>query len=163
LELVALQIGAPLTKFIHEELDPPITKVKFYSDSRLTLHWIHSEKTKGVFVQNRYITSNENPADCATRGLAREELLNHMWCNDATFLTKEESTWILTCDFDIPQSAPDQAIAVHATRTKIDSPALPHSRTTSSRVFENVGVDVAGPFYVNEIINTSKNWVCLFT
>ncbi|KAK6028471.1 hypothetical protein OSTOST_05481 [Ostertagia ostertagi] len=44
-----------------------------------------------------------------------------------------------------------------------NSPSLPNSRTTPSRVFENIGVDLAGPFLVRDQDNHQKRWVCLFT
>ncbi|VDL72397.1 unnamed protein product [Nippostrongylus brasiliensis] len=46
-----------------------------------------------------------------------------------------------------------------------NSPALPSTRTTPSRAFEHVGIDLAGPFLIKEDENTmtTKFWVCLFT
>ncbi|KAK6021496.1 Pao retrotransposon peptidase [Ostertagia ostertagi] len=57
LELVALQIGMQLTKFICDEIDLAISRVIVHSDSQIALGWVHSEKSKGVFIQNRNIES----------------------------------------------------------------------------------------------------------
>ncbi|KAK6026127.1 hypothetical protein OSTOST_07955 [Ostertagia ostertagi] len=57
LELVALQIGMQLTKFICDEIDLAISRVIVHSDSQIALGWVHSEKSKGVFIQNRTLKS----------------------------------------------------------------------------------------------------------
>ncbi|CAJ0607277.1 unnamed protein product [Cylicocyclus nassatus] len=45
-----------------------------------------------------------------------------------------------------------------------NSPSLPLCRSSSSRPFEHVGIDFAGPFYVRAMENsTIKVWTCLFT
>ncbi|CAJ0591193.1 unnamed protein product [Cylicocyclus nassatus] len=45
-----------------------------------------------------------------------------------------------------------------------NSPSLPLCRSSSSRPFEHVGIDFAGPFYVRAMEDsTIKVWTCLFT
>lgn len=107
LELLALLCGIRLTSFVLTELPIQIRNIYLYSDSQVTLHWIQSNAKNGVFVANRlkeiketltiwkqqekvahlrYIRTEHNPADCATRGLNQEEIKNHVWWTGPPFL-----------------------------------------------------------------------------
>lgn len=78
-----------------------------WSDSTIALSWIRNTTTKQpVFVANRvqhiqveklewrYIPTDVNPADCASRGLTPSQLLNHsLWWNGPGFLQRMETEW----------------------------------------------------------------------
>ncbi|KAK6012576.1 hypothetical protein OSTOST_22254, partial [Ostertagia ostertagi] len=304
LELVALQLGMQLTKFVYDELDLKIDKINIYSDSQIALNWIQSDKPKGVFIQNRVLKirptllSTTHVASCNTneptinwpylrtfsfskchrimvlvlkfiktkvvsklRQESRDkitkaipELQEMLQLRPATQILSQEviaaeklciklaqgtvvptpkhqhlnvlndSEGILRCYGRLQNShLPFQTInpillpsdheytrliildvhqrlghqGVNSTLANLrlkywiptgrrivrkvlkscstckkwnarayrypNSPSLPNSRTTPSRVFENIGVDLAGPFLVRDQDNHQKRWVCLFT
>ena len=84
LELNAAVIGVTLYKLIIKEIDLPITKIFFWTDSMLVLQYIHDENHRfKVFVANRvteireqtnpeqwnHIEGKNNPADICSRGV----------------------------------------------------------------------------------------------
>uniref|UniRef100_A0AAF5Q730 Integrase catalytic domain-containing protein n=1 Tax=Wuchereria bancrofti TaxID=6293 RepID=A0AAF5Q730_WUCBA len=87
LELMAILIETRAAQFVMTQLDLSNIKIILWSDSKCALHWIknHSNllprlvqnrveeihRTKFTF---RYIPSEENPVDMATRGLNRKQL-----------------------------------------------------------------------------------------
>uniref|UniRef100_W6NHN5 Retrotransposon domain containing protein n=1 Tax=Haemonchus contortus TaxID=6289 RepID=W6NHN5_HAECO len=114
LELLAALVSIRMTQFLVKHLNLPFTAIHLFSDSLIALHWIHARKTFKVFVQNRveairrivaeiedqnipvqshYVASEENPADCATRGLATKEAENHIWWTGPHFLRSPSSQW----------------------------------------------------------------------
>lgn len=81
LELMGVLIGIRGLRFVLKELQLPNLKCMLWTDSQCVLHWIIAKKPLPVFVQNRvteirsmesvhflYVSSQENPADLATRG-----------------------------------------------------------------------------------------------
>ena len=77
-----------------------------YTDSQCVLHWLQTKRSLSVFVTNRlkeikllegtvfrYISTQENPADLATRGKAPSELNSSIWWNGPPWLSKPESLW----------------------------------------------------------------------
>lgn len=86
-----------------------VDDVLAWSDSQVVLSWIVKPHTTfKVFVSNRvhqiqqclpfctwrYIRSDSNPADCASRGLIPSELLHHtLYWSGPTFLTHPEDNW----------------------------------------------------------------------
>uniref|UniRef100_A0A1I7VQT1 Reverse transcriptase domain-containing protein n=1 Tax=Loa loa TaxID=7209 RepID=A0A1I7VQT1_LOALO len=87
LELMAILIGTRAAQFVMTQLDLTNIKVILWSDSKCALHWIKNHSNLlPRFVQNRveeirrtkctfrYIPSEENPVDVATRGLNPKQL-----------------------------------------------------------------------------------------
>ena len=83
LELMGVLISVRAANFVAVELKLTITERILWTDSQCVLHWMKTRKPLPVFVENRvreirsqrdlsfrYIASDQNPADCATRGLA---------------------------------------------------------------------------------------------
>ncbi|KAL9977210.1 hypothetical protein ACROYT_G014589 [Oculina patagonica] len=78
-----------------------------FSKARCVLHWMKSHKPLPVFVQNRlkeitshkdikfrYVTTTQNPADLATRGVSTEELINNqLWWHGPSWLGDQETKW----------------------------------------------------------------------
>ncbi|VDO47284.1 unnamed protein product [Haemonchus placei] len=114
LELLALLIGTRLIKFILKEIKLKISTINIYSDSQVALHSIQSNSNNGIFVNNRckeireslqswkgninqthlyYIPSEQNPADCATRGLTKEQMSHQIWWSGPTFLRQQDKSW----------------------------------------------------------------------
>ena len=108
LELTAAVTAVQLACLIGKEIDNQ-PKISFHTDSSTVLHYIAGEKKRfPVFVTNRvqlirqytklaqwrYIKSELNPADEASRGLSVQDLLNSSrWLKGPEFLYMEESKW----------------------------------------------------------------------
>ncbi|VDN21181.1 unnamed protein product, partial [Cylicostephanus goldi] len=120
LELLAIQIGVRLTDFILKEMPVNISTINIYSDSKVALHWIQSNENNGIFVGNRvrnikqamykwlqskkvslrYISTDMNPADLATRGLPKSQMNSQIWWYGPDFLRKHEEEWSDTEAFE---------------------------------------------------------------
>ncbi|EPB72436.1 hypothetical protein ANCCEY_08469 [Ancylostoma ceylanicum] len=113
MELLAARNCVFLAQFLVKELDFNISHIHFFSDSQITLHWIHSSKPLKQFVHNRvtairkildqfqkqgistkfhYVASEDNPADCATRGIPTDANAD-MWWNGPSFLRDSPENW----------------------------------------------------------------------
>ena len=113
LELLGAALLADLIKFVIESYSSLIIidEMFAFSDSEVVLAWLASSPHRWKsFVANRvshiqetipsvpwyYIPSLENPADCASRGLTPENLVNHsLWFNGPPWLTLPRSQWNL--------------------------------------------------------------------
>ncbi len=108
LELQSAVIACRLLDLIKKEHDWTFDKVFLWSDSTTVLQWIRSSHKKHpVFVANRlgeilestsvdqwrYVPTDQNPADCGTRGLTVEELNKSHWISGPRFLLKNEKKW----------------------------------------------------------------------
>ncbi|XP_046578480.1 uncharacterized protein LOC124286175 [Haliotis rubra] len=109
LELSAALTGAQLADVLLSELTLPVEKVMLWSDSTTVLAWIHSEPCRyKVFVGTRvaevqtltkvenwlYVNTKDNPADCITRGLSIQELIqDSKWSCGPAFLYEPPEKW----------------------------------------------------------------------
>ncbi|KHN83553.1 hypothetical protein Tcan_00821, partial [Toxocara canis] len=77
-----------------------------WSDSQVVLQWIANPGNHGRFVDNRvaeirntkivcrYVPTDDNPADVASRGCTPRELLHHfLWWKGPLWLCKDPSEW----------------------------------------------------------------------
>ena len=110
LELTAASVAVKVTQGILQELDMEIDSVTYHTDSSTVLHYIGSERGRfPVFVANRvkqirdfsspqqwrYVPTNENPADIASRGIHAAEIVeNDLWFHGPPFLQTDESSWV---------------------------------------------------------------------
>ena len=109
MELTAAVVSVKLHKFITEQLDLPINKTIFWTDSTIALQYIRNEARRfQTFVANRlsvihdassprqwrHVDSLRNPADYASRGFSgsKTQKLKH-WFNGPPFLGQVESEW----------------------------------------------------------------------
>uniref|UniRef100_A0A0N4X8N9 RNase H domain-containing protein n=1 Tax=Haemonchus placei TaxID=6290 RepID=A0A0N4X8N9_HAEPC len=111
-ELLAVHISVRLAQYVVNQLDINISSVYVFSDSQIALHWIHSSRQFKTFVQNRvkaikdivasfrqrnittkfhYVASQDNLADCATRGLSTKDSQGHIWWSGPSFLLSPPS------------------------------------------------------------------------
>ncbi|KIH58458.1 hypothetical protein ANCDUO_11336 [Ancylostoma duodenale] len=129
LELNAITIGARLCLNVLLSLKSSIhiDNVFIFTDSEIALNWIaaplHRNNSLGVFITNRikevhkivknfeasivsvqfgYINTTRNPADCGTRGLARDDLEAHIWWTGYN-LEQIKNTEIIRNLFSIPE------------------------------------------------------------
>ncbi|XP_073435740.1 uncharacterized protein [Dendrobates tinctorius] len=108
LELCAAVLAVELSELIAAEIDVDLEDTMFYTDSKVVLGYIHNETRRFyVYVSNRvqrirkstqptqwhYVSTNLNPADCATRGVAASRLRDTMWLTGPVSLyeTKPET------------------------------------------------------------------------
>lgn len=105
LELTAALLSIRISASLREELEYDQITEAFYTDSQVVLSYIKNEARRfHVFVANRvqqirdnstpdqwkYIQSNENPADEASRGLSPQDLVDSRWLNGPPFLWQRE-------------------------------------------------------------------------
>ena len=113
LELLGVLIGTRAMWFVKRELHLPISSKILWTDSQCVLQWLHSKKPLSTFVTNRlkeiksldgtlfkYIPTQENPADLATRGKSPSELLQSIWWNGPSWLAKPQNQWP---EYSIPE------------------------------------------------------------
>ncbi|CAK5016320.1 unnamed protein product [Meloidogyne enterolobii] len=109
LELMGAVAGKRMIEFIRKECDIEIIHCYIWSDSTCVLSWIlnSNEEKLPKFVKRRitelrenksinwkYVPTEHNPSDLATRGCLCEELKSHkIWWEGPSFLRKNESEW----------------------------------------------------------------------
>ena len=109
LELSAAVVASRLDKILRKEIDIPVDESVFWTDSTCVITYIqNNEKRFHTFVANRiaiiqdatspspwrYVNSEGNVADDASRGLTMDSIIskNH-WINGPDFLWEPESRW----------------------------------------------------------------------
>ncbi|KAK0390240.1 hypothetical protein QR680_019408 [Steinernema hermaphroditum] len=130
LELSAITLGMRITQFVQEQIESKlvIKDIIILSDSQIALAWIKNKKSSkddGIYVNNRraeirrlteelehkgisvqfgYINTHVNPADCATRGLEKDELQHHFWWTGPIYATRDKTQWSPTTElFHLPK------------------------------------------------------------
>ena len=104
LELLGVLIGVRAVKFVRKELHQNVP-CHVFTDSVCVLYWLKTPKPLSVFVANRvkeirtleavtfcHVTSEDNPADMASRGKSPEELSSSWW-NGPHWLTRPIREW----------------------------------------------------------------------
>ena len=105
LELQAAIVSVKVSKFLRQELEYKEISEYFWTDSRVVLGYIGNDaKRFHVYVANRvqkirdatepqqwhYVSSENNPADHASRGIDAKGLLSSNWFNGPSFLWERE-------------------------------------------------------------------------
>ena len=109
LELCGAYLLADLLHHVKQVFDLPLNQVYAWTDSTIVLSWLTGDPRRfKTFVNNRvahiveligperwsHVSGEENPADCASRGLFPTELLQHsLWWNGPKWLKLESSSW----------------------------------------------------------------------
>ena len=109
LELTAAVVATRLSKTMLCELDVEIDKIFFWTDSECVLRYIaNQDKRFHTFIANKvatihessrlnqwkYVDTDHNPADDASRGLTAESLIDgKRWVTGPAFLWQEEDHW----------------------------------------------------------------------
>ncbi|XP_044248467.1 uncharacterized protein [Drosophila takahashii] len=109
LELTAAHLLAKLLTLVKSSLSIPITGTFCWTDSEVVLHWLSAPPRRwNTFVCNRtaeilteyprscwnHVRSEDNPADCASRGLLPSTLRDHtLWWTGPTWLAESPSLW----------------------------------------------------------------------
>lgn len=105
LELCAAVLAVELYELVRDEMDIEIDTVKFFTDSKIVLGYIHNSTRRFyLYVSNRvtrirrsthpnqwhYVPTDLNPADCATRFMPACQLQNSSWLSGPAFLYHDE-------------------------------------------------------------------------
>lgn len=105
LELTAAVISVTMSNMLKQELEYTEIQNYFWTDSQVVLGYINNEARRfHTFVANRvqkihlsttpqqwrYVPTNENPADHASRGLNVDEILKTNWLTGPNFLWKKD-------------------------------------------------------------------------
>ncbi|XP_075167525.1 uncharacterized protein LOC142239617 [Haematobia irritans] len=109
LELCGARLLARLMSKVRKSLEREILGVYYWTDSITVLCWLIGESSKwSVFVGNRvseiqqhsnisqwrYISTKDNPADCASRGITPSELTVHdLWWSGPSWLSLPQTRW----------------------------------------------------------------------
>ncbi|XP_052407932.1 uncharacterized protein LOC127953079 [Carassius gibelio] len=108
LELTAAVVAVRVDKMLQSELQFPLKKTCFWTDSTSVLKYIKNENRRfQTFVANRvttirenseieqwrYVPTSLNPADDASRGLKAENLVKQRWIEGPEFLWEPEEKW----------------------------------------------------------------------
>ena len=104
-EPLAVLIGVRMLNFVQEQLQLPAEKKFLWTDNQCVLHWIMSKTPLTTFVKNRvkeitetkdisfrYVITNQNPADLASRGVSAQDVdeCEKTWSTwDIPVITKE--------------------------------------------------------------------------
>ena len=153
LELMGAVIGTRLNQFVGKSLEQKysISKYVLWSDSQITLHWLHGRGKQNVFTRNRvteinafkqelhYINTAENPADLVTRGITPAELTeSKLWWNGPSWLTNQNQ-WPKCELFDAPTTIEsDQRIKTEDTSESTQTPASSPTEVSEQTVLHAV-------------------------
>lgn len=123
LELTAAVVAVRVDRMLQSELQLPLKKACFWTDSTSVLKYIRNEDRRfQTFVANRiatirdnteveqwrYIPTALNPADDASRGLKAESLLRQRWMESPEFLWDPEEKWPKSpMDFSVTVDDPE--------------------------------------------------------
>ena len=134
LELCGAVLATQVVRKIQKEIDIEIAGVTYYTDSKVVLGYITNESRRFyVYVANRvqiirsvstpqqwrYIESERNPADLATRGLKPSELMNSKWLNGPDVLRNGMYISSTNETYEINESDPELRKDVMTHKTKL--------------------------------------------
>lgn len=98
LELCAAVLAIEVSQIVIEHIDISFDSVKYFTDSRVVLGYIHNDKIRFfVYVTNRvervrsfsqpdqweFVPTHLNPADEGTRGVFPKDIADCVWLNSA--------------------------------------------------------------------------------
>ena len=106
LELCAAVLAVQMYELIRDEMDIHVDAVRFFTDSKIVLGYIHNSSRRFyVYVSNRvtrirrsthpdqwsYVLTDQNPADHATRYMPAAQLQQSIWHSGPGFLTRNNT------------------------------------------------------------------------
>ena len=125
LELMATLNGVRCIQYVRDQLRLDITNTYLWSDSRVALSWINSDKSLPGFARNRvleikghndivmgYVITKENRAYAAAKGTTAKALFTHdLWWYGPDWLSKPSNDWktndiVIEIDRDIGDISP---------------------------------------------------------
>ncbi|KMQ86855.1 hypothetical protein RF55_14051 [Lasius niger] len=108
-----------------------------WTDSKVVLHWIrgHASQWKTYVVNSvsyiqqhlpearwQHIPGRDNPADCASRGISPNEIVNHpLWWTGPPWLCKENSCWPNERTEIREDNLPEKRVVAHQSAQQLQS------------------------------------------
>ena len=135
LELCGAVLAVQAAQRVLKEIDMEIAEVIYYTDSKVVLGYIANESRRFyVYVANRvqlirslstpeqwrYVESEQNPADLATRGVPPDKLMESSWLKSPEFLKKPETTPQTDEMFTLSTNDPEVRKGVLSTKVTTD-------------------------------------------
>jgi len=190
LELCGATLLTRLLKQTQEALHLDVSGLTAWTDSTIVLAWIsgHPNKWK-TYVGNRvaeiqdfispenwkHVASEDNPADCASRGIHPDQLESHLlWWKGPSWLSEPRENWPTFHRNELPDVGLEQREIITMAVTTIKEDELLEKYSSLShllritayciRFTRNVKVKynrVSGPLTVTEINGALKRWISL--
>jgi len=146
MELTAAVVSVKVSSLLQREIDYQILKELFWTDSQVVISYICNEARRfHTFVANRvqlirdhtttdqwnYVSTNDNPADDASRVLSIEDYLkSQKWFNCPEFLQRPSADWPNNMEV-MSVSNEDPEVKTKCTNlvvVKVEEDVLQHSR-----------------------------------
>ena len=145
LELCAAVLAAEIADQVREEFGKKLDTITFFTDSKVVLGYINNESRRFyVYVNNRvqrirqsshpsqwrYVPSEDNPADHASRSVPSSQLQGTSWLTGPRFLLESESPSPEDTHFDLIEPTSDAELRpeVSAFVTKVSGEKLDITR-----------------------------------
>ena len=147
LELCGAYILTKLLEHIRQTLNIPIENTFAWTDSTIVLNWLDGNpRHYKTYVGNRisfildrippcrwkHVPGEQNPADCASRGMFPQELMSHgLWWNGPDWLRSTLSDWPRQTELSSDDSDIDVTEISHFAAIENRSPLIPFDRFSS--------------------------------
>ena len=146
LELCGALVMAQILSQSKDVLKIPLEHTYAWTDSTIVLSWLQGNPRRfKVFIGNRvaqimdlippdrwrHVTSEDNPADCASRGMYPSEILNHkLWWSGPEWLKLNQERWPKQSEVKSVSSSEEADELCSATCTALvqSSPLIPFDR-----------------------------------
>jgi len=144
LELCGAYLLSKLLDHVRQTLGIPIENIHAWTDSTIVLNWLDGNPRRfKVYVGNRisfildrippnrwkHVPGEQNPADCASRGLLPCELVNHdLWWNGPEWLTSSPSNWPRQPQLTLDESDTELVNTCHLASVETNRPLFPLDR-----------------------------------
>ena len=155
LELNGALILAQLLSRFKEVLDMPLSSVYAWTDSTIVLSWLRGSPHRfKVYVANRvaqimdlvpashwnHVVSEENPADCASRGIYPSELLQHeLWWHGPPWMKLRPPDWPKNdLSPDVEREETSEIVATVCNVAATRDPLIPLDRFSSISLYKRV-------------------------
>ncbi|XP_028254480.1 uncharacterized protein LOC114430714 [Parambassis ranga] len=186
LELCAAVLSVELYELVRDEMDIEMDAVRFYTDSKIVLGYIHNSTRRfHTYVANRvirihqsthpeqwhYISSKDNPADNATRPIPASDLPSTNWFHGPEFLTQPNVEPSQSDTFELVEPDSDAEIQpdVKALATNTSEPQLKSHRferfSDWMKLCRTIAslIRVAGSFKKTSAQTNCRRWKCYGT
>ncbi|KAI2644717.1 putative oxidoreductase virH [Labeo rohita] len=148
LELAVAVVSVEMSSVLKKEMDYTVVEETFWTDSKVVLGYISNEARRfHTFVANRvqrirngttteqwrYVPTEENPADHASRGLTVKELLASNWFAGPKFLWEKEMPVLAKPNAELLFGDPAAIRAVARLLRRVNKDKSGHLSTVSER------------------------------
>lgn len=146
LELCAALLLARLVTFARSTLEIPSLNCYCWTDSTITLAWFSQPPSRWkTFVANRvskiqkliadvtwrHVSTTDNPADCAFRGISPNDILtHHPWWSGPSWLSQNATSWPQS-SHPIDAAPPEEKISLHSNPANVSETWSLQSRFSS--------------------------------